>query len=87
MNYNVKWHEEALQDLKKLPKQMAKNIIDKVESYLIKNPVSLGKALKGLFSGLYRYRYSDYRIIYSIDETYSEIMILSIGHRKDVYKL
>jgi mRNA interferase RelE/StbE len=86
LDYSVKWHEDSLQDLKKLPKQTAKSIIERVEAYLIKDPVSLGKPLKGIFNGLYRYRYGDYRIIYAIDEDKAQIMILSIGHRKDVYR-
>jgi mRNA interferase RelE/StbE len=86
LSYSVKWHEDALKDLKKLPKHIAKKIIDKIEHYLINNPITLGKALKGIFNGLYRYRYSDYRVIYAIDKNKSEIIILRIRHRKDVYE-
>lgn len=86
MEYEVIWHESVLKDLKKLDKQVAKNIVAKVTGYLRLDPLSLGKPLKGNFSGLYRYRMVDYRVIYSINQREIVINILAARHRKDVYK-
>lgn len=83
MDYKIIWHEDAKDDLKKLPKDIARKIINRVEQYLIKAPLSAGKTLKGFFSGLYRYRHGDYRIIYAVDA--DKIIILKVGHRKNVY--
>ena len=85
MAYNVKWQEKAIEDLKNLDKQNAKAIMERVKIYLSQDPISMGKPLKGMFKGLFRYRYGDYRIIYALDRKGKNILILRIGHRKDIY--
>jgi mRNA interferase RelE/StbE len=47
--------------------------------------MSLGKPLKGMFKGLYRYRFGAYRIMYAVDMGQKEILVLRVGHRKEVY--
>jgi mRNA interferase RelE/StbE len=84
--YKVKWHPAAIDDLLDLEQDLQKKIADKIKNYLSIEPLSLGKPLKGIFKGLYRYRYGDYRIIYSIDRTTEHLIVLRIGHRKDVYE-
>ena len=86
MTYSILWHEEAINDLRKLDRQTKKKIIAKVRDYLSKDPISLGKPLQGIFKGLYRYRYGFYRIVYAIDRESVVILILRIADRKDVYK-
>ncbi|MBD3271213.1 MAG: type II toxin-antitoxin system mRNA interferase toxin, RelE/StbE family [Elusimicrobia bacterium] len=52
----------------------------------IANDPSLGKLLHGKLKGLSSYRIGSYRIIY---ETYYQkllIIILDLGHRKDIYR-
>ncbi|MBZ0202132.1 MAG: type II toxin-antitoxin system RelE/ParE family toxin [Ignavibacteria bacterium] len=44
------------------------------------------KKLSGQLSGLFRYRVGDYRVIYEIDEKSKSVEVLSIKHRKNVYK-
>ena len=44
------------------------------------------KALKGEFSGYYRYRVGDYRVIYEIDDNSKLVTILLIAHRSRVYE-
>lgn len=39
-----------------------------------------------LYTGDYRIRVGDYRVIYSIDDSAQVIAILAIGHRKEVYE-
>jgi len=83
--YNLKWNEKAVEDLRSLDRKTQKKIIERIREYLPEDPVGLGKPLKGIFKGLYRYRYGSYRIIYAIDQREEAIMILRIGDRKDVY--
>jgi mRNA interferase RelE/StbE len=85
LNYNIKWHDGVFKDLKKINKIIAKKIIEKVKTYLSKNPKVVGKPLKGDFKGLYRYRFGDYRIVYAINELDHTIIILKVGLRKDIY--
>ena len=86
MTYSIQWHEAAINDLKNIDRQTQKKMIARVKDYLSKDPLSLGKPLKGIFKGLYRYRYGSYRIIYAIDRGLVVILILRIGDRKDVYE-
>jgi mRNA interferase RelE/StbE len=86
LTYSIQWHEESINDLKKIDRQTRKKIIAKVKDYLSKDPISLGKPLQGIFKGLYRYRYGSYRIIYAIDRGSVVILILRIADRKDVYE-
>ena len=76
MSYKVKWHEEAVGDLKGLDKPGVRSILDKVEKHLPKGPLSLGKPLKGIFKGLFRYRCGNYRVIYAMDREKKEIVVL-----------
>lgn len=45
-----------------------------------------GKALVGNFAGLWRYRVGDFRIICKIDGETITILVLDIGHRKEIYR-
>jgi len=86
LTYNIRWHEEAINDLKKIDRQAQKKIIARIKDYLSKDPLSLGKPLQGIFKGLYRYRYGSYRIVYAIDRESVIILILRIADRKNVYE-
>ena len=86
MSYNIKWHEDAVRDLKRIDKTQARRIIDKVGGYLVKDPARLGKPLKGLFKGLYAYRCGDFRVLYALDREQKMILIETVGDRKTVYK-
>jgi mRNA interferase RelE/StbE len=86
LSYKVTWHEDALEDLKRLDKARAREIVQKVDDYLSEDPLALGKPLKGIFRGMQRYRCGDYRIIYTIDRKEERLMVLTVERRKDVYK-
>ena len=86
MSYKVTWHEDALEDLMGLDKSRAREIVEKVDEYLSKDPLALGKPLRGIFKGMHRFRCGDYRIIYTLDRKDERLMVLTVGHRKDVYK-
>lgn len=86
MKYEVVWDTVAHHDFSRLPDKESLRIIAKVENYLVQNPRFLGIALTGTFSGLYRYRVGDYRIIYEIFEAQLRICVVRVGHRKDIYE-
>lgn len=44
------------------------------------------KALKGSYSGYYRYRMGDYRIIYSIEAEQVQVFVVAIAHRSEAYE-
>jgi mRNA interferase RelE/StbE len=89
MNVSVIYSDDALRQLKKLSPALAERIVLKVKDNAIQdNPLSRAKALQGELRGRYRYRVGDYRIIFTIgsDGTVTILTILSVKHRKDVYR-
>ena len=44
------------------------------------------KALKGEFAGKYRFRVGDYRVIYIVDDSQSQVIVLLIEHRSQAYR-
>lgn len=51
----------------------------------MKNPYPHGKGLTANRSGEWRYRVGDYRILAQIDDNKITILLLNIGHRRDIY--
>jgi len=80
--YRIVYKKSVHRDLKKLDKHEASNILDQIENDLLGHPASF-PVLKGKFSGLRKYRVGDYRVIYVILE--ADVVILRIGHRREVY--
>jgi mRNA interferase RelE/StbE len=87
LSYKVTWHEDVVGDLKRLDRTKAREIVEKVDEHLSKEPLALGKPLKGIFRGLHRYRCGDYRVIFTIERKEERLMVLTVGHRKDVYRM
>lgn len=85
MAYKLSFKSSVKKDLKKIDIKIAKQIIEKLETDLCANP-GKHKMLTGRFSGLYSYRFSDYRAIYSLIDSELIFLVLFIGHRKSVYK-
>lgn len=50
------------------------------------NPRQWGKPLHGDKGGLWRYRVGDYRLICDIQDDKITVLMLTVGHRKDVYR-
>ena len=83
MAFNISYKSSVEKDLKSISKTEVSKILDKIEFELSKNPFAYPK-LKGDFRSLRKFRIGRYRIIYTISE--NEIIILKIGHRKDIYR-
>jgi mRNA interferase RelE/StbE len=81
--YNVLYKRSVQRDLKKLPRAEVRRILSQVEEELSKNAETY-PVLKGQFAGLRKCHVGDYRVIYALFE--NEVLVLRIGHRKDVYK-
>lgn len=82
--YQITFDNNAKSFLKKLKRGEQKIILDKIEK-LKENPF-LGKRLAGNLFGLWRLRIDKYRALYKIIEEKLIIVILDIGHRKNIYE-
>lgn len=84
MAYSVILKPSVQKSLLKLPAQTQTRILDVVQT-LSDNPRPIGvKKLKSSHE-LYWIRIGDYRVIYAINNCELEILVVTIGHRQDVY--
>lgn len=83
--FKVRFKKSVEKDLKALPKADQKRMLAAIGTVLATDPYE-GKALSGEFKGLYRWRTGHFRVIYEIQKDILVILILKIGHRKDVYR-
>ena len=64
--------------------QIYRYLTDKIQSGI--DPRQFGKALQGDKRGLWRYRVGDYRLICDVQDNRLVVLVLIVGHRKDVYR-
>jgi len=83
MEYRPIYHQEILQDLAEIPVNIKSRIQKAIETRLLMDPIGYGLPLRKSLHGHRKLRVGDYRIIYRIHG--KEVIILKIGHRKDVY--
>jgi mRNA interferase RelE/StbE len=80
--YSIQIEKNAEDFLKKLQKKDAEVILNKIYS-IRENPFRFLKRLQG--EKLWRLRIGDYRAIVDIIISMNKIIVLRIGHRKNVY--
>ena len=85
MKYRIDFKSSAAKALRKISKSDQKRIADKIDGLSENLPDPATTKLKG-DNPFHRIRVGDYRIIYEIHEDILLIVILKIGHRKDVYR-
>lgn len=87
MIYKVEFSEEGKKNLKKLDSFSQKLIMKWIHKNLLDttNPRIHGKELKGDLKGFWRYRVGDYRIIADIQDDIVTILVVKIGHRREIY--
>lgn len=74
----------AFRQLSKLDKNTQKRINDKLDFYLSQeHSLDFAERLTDYQFGEWRFRIGDYRIIFDVDG--DKIVILKIGHRRDIY--
>ena len=87
MSWTYDFTRRARDELAELDK-VVRERIKKYLKWLIElpNPKLRGKQLKGDLSEFWRYTVGDYRIVCSIEEDKLLVLVVKIGHRKEVYK-
>lgn len=87
MAWEIELTNTARKQLKKLDHETQQRIhcflIDRVRQ----SPRDIGKALKSQMSGLWRYQVGNYRVVCEIQDTAITVLVVRIGHRRDVYRL
>ena len=84
--YRIKITSRAQKNLKRLHPAVQKRIIQSILSLKTERFPQQFKQLKGKGVAAYRLRVGDYRILYDIYDDDCVVLILRIGHRKDIYR-
>lgn len=84
-NYRIEISSTAEKSLKKIPKKDIVKIVESIQILSI-NPFPEGCRKLAGEEGTYRIRQGDYRIIYEVEGKKLLILVLKIGHRRDIYK-
>ena len=85
MAYLTAFDHNAAQELSRLPQQVQRQIVRRIER-LAESPWAGDVKLVQGEERMYRVRAGVYRILYDIYEDEQRIHILAIGHRRDVYR-
>jgi len=88
MKYQVHYTDTVIKTLKKLDRSIVALLMGYINKNLqdTENPRKMGKSLVGNHQGKWRYRVGDYRILCEITDDTITILVVAIGHRKDIYE-
>ena len=87
MAWTIEYEQAALDQLRKFDLCIQKRIVDYMDERIApsENPRSHGHALTGRLSRLWRYRVGDYRIVCRIEDERLVVLVIGMGHRRDIY--
>ena len=83
--YKFVLKEKAVKEIEKLPSEVREKILKKLKFFAsCDNPLKFAEKIRDYKLGQFRFRIGNYRVICDVEE--NKIIILKIGHRKDIYK-
>ena len=85
MRYRIEFSPTAERQFKKLSKEVQIRLKHRIDN-LAENPFPRGVKKLSAEENIYRLRIGDYRIIYQVQGKALLILILKLGHRKNVYR-
>ncbi len=85
LKYRVEFRRSAAKALKKISRSDRKKLKDRIDSLAKNLQDATSTKMKG-DNPFHRIRVGDYRIIFEIHESTLIILVLNIGHRKEVYR-
>ncbi len=78
---------EAQADLLRLAPTIQQRILDRPQWMGDNATLLRHEALRGEeWRGAFKYRAGDYRILYQLDQSARELIVLKVGHRRDIYR-
>ncbi|QQG39741.1 MAG: type II toxin-antitoxin system RelE/ParE family toxin [Candidatus Aenigmatarchaeota archaeon] len=83
MTFRLVFSDEAVSELRKLDNATAKRILDSLER-AASRPAHYLERLTGRVD--YKLRVGDYRVLAKLDNKEKVVFILSLGHRKNIYR-
>lgn len=88
MTWIVEFDDAAAKELRRLNRQTQRSILRYLRERIAtdEDPRRFGKPLSRQLVGLWRYRIRDYRVICNIEDDKLIVLVLRVGHRKDIYE-
>lgn len=83
-DYKVQLTRKAMKQLDKMEARVTETLLSEIDKLATDPRPQHCKKLKG--RDAYRLRKGDYRIIYEIFDEYLLIDVITVGHRKDIYR-
>jgi mRNA interferase RelE/StbE len=84
--YRVRLKKSAQRDLKRLPREVQKRLVARLEA-LAGDPRPPGAEMLAGAVNIWRMRAGDYRIVYTIKDDILLVLVLRLGHRREIYRL
>jgi mRNA interferase RelE/StbE len=86
--WTIEFRPNARRELRRLDPTSQRRLISYLEQRVITlgDPRQLGKPLRGDLGELWSYRVGAYRIICVIEHRRPVVVVVSVGHRRDVYR-
>jgi mRNA interferase RelE/StbE len=87
MAWKIEFDPAAIKELEKLDKTVERRIVKFLRNRVanLEDPRQIGGSLQGTSSGLWKYRVGDYRVICSLEHDRLVVLVLQVGHRREVY--
>ncbi len=86
MEYQIKISTKAKKDLKKIDRKAQQRIIQAILKLKLKRRLQQFKPLVGSKVAQFRLRVGDFRVLYDVYDHDQTVLILRIGHRKEIYR-
>ncbi len=85
MYYTIEFKPSAARELSKIPRPEQIRIAHRIDALAI-DPYPHGvEKIKG-GENIFRFRVGDYRVVYSVENKQLLILVVKVGHRRDVYR-
>ena len=82
--YTSKFIDEALADVKKLPKNVRNALRGKFKKKIHIDPVGCSEPLEGLLADYRSFHYGDYRVIYRVFEDIKAVSVVGVGKKERI---
>ncbi len=88
MTWSVLFDDRARRELRKLSDETQRTILRYLRERIAasEDPRQFGKPLRRTLAGLWRYRVGDYRLICRLEDDRLIVLVLRLGHRREIYE-
>ena len=88
MAWRIEFEQDAMRELNRLDRSVRRRVVEYLEQRITASgePRNFGKPLRDEKTGLWSYRVRSYRAVCLLENDRSVIVVVSVGHRRDVHR-